>query len=144
MKILISACLLGIACRYDGKSKEYNGIRMLMERHQLIPVCPECYGGLPTPRPPAERQGDRVCTQAGMDVTAQYEKGAREALKLAEQFGCTWAILKEKSPSCGSGEIYDGTFSRSIIPGDGITAALLKENGIRVVGERQLDLLPEE
>lgn len=144
MRVLISACLLGLACRYDGKRKEYDGIRTLMECCELIPVCPECYGGLPTPRPPAERQRDRVMTEAGVDVTAQYRKGGEEALKLARLFDCQWAVLKEKSPSCGSGSIYDGTFSRSLTRGEGVTAELLKANGIRVIGESQIGLLLEE
>ena len=144
MKILISACLLGMACRYDGKGKAYAGIDQLMEKHELIPICPECYGGLPTPRPPAERRGERVCTEKGTDVTVQYRKGAEEALKLARIYGCQWAILKEKSPSCGSSQIYDGTFSRYLAAGDGVTAELLKANGIHVIGESQLPLLPEE
>lgn len=144
MKILVSACLLGISCRYDGKGKEYPGLAELMERHTLIPFCPECYGGLPIPRPPAERRGDRVITQNGLDVTVQYQKGAREALKLAQRCGCTWAILKERSPSCGAGEIYDGSFRHMTVTGDGVTAQLLRENGIQVIGESQLDQLPEE
>ena len=144
MKILVSACLLGVACRYDGRSKSYPGIEELMARHTLIPVCPECYGGLPTPRPPAEQRGDRVITQNGLDVTVQYQKGAQEALKLAQRYGCTWAILKERSPSCGAGTVYDGTFTHTQVPGDGITARLLAENGIHVIGEGQLDQLPEE
>ena len=144
MKILVSACLLGVACRYDDRSKHYPGLEELMTRHTLIPVCPECYGGLPTPRPPAEQRGDRVITQNGLDVTVQYQKGAQEALKLARRYGCTWAILKERSPSCGAGTVYDGTFTHTQVPGDGITARLLAENGIHVIGESQLDQLPEE
>lgn len=144
MKILVSACLLGVACRYDGQSKPCPGIEELMERHTLIPVCPECYGGLPTPRPPAERRGERVITQNGLDVTVQYQKGAQEALRLARRYGCTWAILKERSPSCGAGTVYDGSFTHTQIPGDGVTARLLEANGIHVIGESQLDQLPED
>lgn len=144
MNILVSACLLGVACRYDGKGKDYPGLAQVLKRHTLIPFCPECYGGLPTPRPSAERRGDRVITRNGLDVTIQYEKGAREALRLAQTFGCSWAILKERSPSCGAGAIYDGTFSRVTVPGDGVTAQLLRAHGITVLGESQLDQLPEE
>lgn len=144
MKILVSACLLGVACRYDGQSKPYPGLEELMARHTLIPVCPECYGGLPTPRPPAERRGERVITQNGLDVTVQYQKGAQEALRLARRYGCTWAILKERSPSCGAGTVYDGSFTHTQIPGDGVTARLLEANGIHVIGESQLDELPED
>jgi len=139
MTILVSACLLGCPCRYDGKSKPNAAVLALMEQHTLIPVCPEQMGGLATPRAPAERREGGVFTQAGMDVTAQYRRGAEEALRLANLYGCTCAILKERSPSCGSGEIYDGSFSRRLIAGDGVTAALLKANGIAVCGESEVD-----
>lgn len=138
MTILVSACLLGCPCRYDGKSKPNDGVLALMEHHTLIPVCPEQMGGLATPRPPAERKGDGVFTENDTDVTAQYSRGAEEALRLARLYGCTCTILKERSPSCGSGEIYDGRFSRTLIEGDGVTAALLKQNGIAVYGESEV------
>ena len=138
MTILVSACLLGCPCRYDGKSKPNDGVLALMEHHTLIPVCPEQMGGLATPRPPAERKGDGVFTENDTDATAQYRRGAEEALRLARLYGCTCAILKERSPSCGSGEIYDGRFSRTLIEGDGVTAALLKQNGIAVYGESEV------
>ena len=139
MTILVSACLLGCPCRYDGKSKPNDALLALMEQHTLIPVCPEQMGGLATPRAPAERREGGVFTQAGMDVTVQYRRGAEEALRLAKLYGCTCAILKARSPSCGSGEIYDGSFSRRLIAGDGVTAALLKANGIAVCGESEVD-----
>lgn len=138
MKILISACLLGLACRYDGQAKPHPKALELAEKAQLIPFCPECFGGLPTPRPPAEIQGDRVLNAEGQDVTAPYRKGAEEALRLCKLLGIQAAILKAKSPSCGCGLIYDGSFTRTLIPGDGITAALLKANGIRVSTEEEL------
>ncbi|MBR5537413.1 MAG: DUF523 domain-containing protein [Clostridia bacterium] len=141
MKILVSACLLGCPCRYDGKSKPNDRVLALMAAHTLIPVCPEQMGGLATSRPPAERKNGGVFTEAGVDVTDQYCRGAEEALRLARLYGCTCAILKERSPSCGSGEIYDGSFSRSLIAGDGVTAALLKANGITVVGESEVERL---
>ena len=141
MTILISACLLGCPCRYDGKSKPNDTVLALMEQHTLIPICPEQMGGLATPRVPAERRGDGVFTETGGDVTAQYRRGAEEALRLAKLYGCTHAILKERSPSCGSGQIYDGSFSRTLTDGDGVTAALLKENGITVLGENEVDTL---
>ena len=134
-KVLVSACLLGTPCRYDGKSKADARVLALAERYELIPVCPEVYGGLPTPRPPAERCGDRVLTEAGADVTAQYRRGAEAALQLARLYGCRAAILKANSPSCGSGTIYDGTFRHRRISGDGLTAALLKANGVQVYNE---------
>ena len=147
--ILISACLLGVCCRYDGESKPIMQTVALMEQYHLIPVCPEQLGGLPTPREPSERQGDAVRTKSGADMTTQYRRGAEQALHLARLYGCRAAVLKERSPSCGSGEIYDGTFSGRLTPGDGVTAALLKENGIAVYGESEIEALlaqagPEE
>ena len=147
--ILISACLLGVCCRYDGESKPIMQTVALMERYHLIPVCPEQLGGLPTPREPSERQDGAVRTKSGADVTVQYRRGAEQALHLARLYGCRAAVLKERSPSCGSGEIYDGTFSGRLTPGDGVTAALLKENGIAVYGESEIETLlaqsePEE
>lgn len=141
MTILVSACLLGCPCRYDGKSKPNDAVLALMERHTLIPICPEQMGGLATPRIPAEVRGGRVFTEKGDDVTAQYRRGAEDALRLARLYGCTHAILKERSPSCGSGRIYDGSFSRTLIAGDGVTARLLKENGVTVLGESEVEAL---
>ena len=140
MNVLISACLLGQYCRYDGQTKVYPQVQDLLGRDDihLIPVCPEQAGGLATPRPPAERQGERVVTADGTDVTAQYRRGAEAALYLARLFHCTKAILKEKSPSCGHGQIYDGTFSRTLTAGDGVTAALLRAEGLDIIGESDL------
>ena len=145
MRILISACLLGARCRYDGVSKLQPWISDLAERHILVPVCPEQLGGLPTPRPPAERLPDgRVVTREGKDVTAEYRSGAEQALALAPKPGCVLAVLKERSPSCGRGRIYDGTFSRTLIPGSGVAAQLLEENRIPVYGESQLEVLLDQ
>ena len=141
MKILVSACLLGVCCRYDGQAKPHEGVLSLLGRHTLIPVCPEIYGGLATPRPAAERVGKRVLTAQGGDVTAQYRRGAEETLRLGRLYGCEAALLKERSPSCGSGAVYDGTFTGTVIPGDGVTAQLLKANGIQVVGESRAEEL---
>ncbi|MCI7217540.1 MAG: DUF523 domain-containing protein [Megasphaera elsdenii] len=140
MNILISACLLGQYCRYDGQTKVYPQVQALLNRDDihLIPVCPEQCGGLATPRPAAERQGKRVVTANGSDVTAQYQRGAEAALYWARLFHCTKAILKEKSPSCGHGQIYDGTFSRTLTVGDGVTAALLRAEGLEIIGESDL------
>ncbi len=134
-KVLVSACLLGQSCRYDRQSKACDVAEALLEKCYVIPMCPEIMGGLPTPRLPAERCGEQVVNRGGEDVTVQFCRGAEEALRMAKLFGCDVAILKEKSPSCGCGEIYDGTFSKTLTAGDGVTAALLKENGIRVLGE---------
>lgn len=141
MNILISGCLLGLKCRYDAKEKKLSEIEKLIELYNLIPVCPEQLGGLPTPRIPAERVKDRVITQVGVDVTKEYQIGAEEALKIAKLYNCKKAILKEKSPSCGCGKIYDGTFSRNLIVGNGVTAELLLKNGIEVFGESEIDKL---
>ncbi len=143
MNILISACLLGQACRYDGRAKRYGSVEALLRRDDihLIPICPEQAGGLATPRDPAERQGSRVVTETGCDVTGPYRRGAAEAVRLARLFSCTAAVLKEKSPSCGCGAIYDGTFSRTLTPGDGVTAEALKAAGIAVTGETRLHRL---
>ena len=141
MNILVSACLLGVRCRYDGASKLNETVLRLREHQTLIPVCPEQLGGLATPRPPAERQGAAVRTQSGVDVTEQYRKGAEEALRLCRLYGCEAAVLKERSPSCGSGAVYDGSFSGVLTTGDGVTAELLAAHGIPVYGESRLDEL---
>lgn len=139
--ILISACLLGVACRYDGLSKPLDReiIEKLRTKYHLIPVCPEVMGGLPTPRIPAEISSDgKVFRRDGADVTENYIRGAKEALRLAEIFECDTALLKEKSPSCGAGKIYDGSFSKTLTSGNGITAELLQKNGIRIIGESKI------
>lgn len=141
MKILISACLLGLPCRYDGASKPQPWVEALAARHELVPVCPEQLGGLPTPRHPSERRGDLVVMDTGDDVTAQYRRGAECALALCRLLNCEAAVLKERSPSCGHGEVYDGTFTGTLTVGDGVTAALLLENGIPVYGESRVEAL---
>ena len=142
MKILISACLLGLPCRYDGASKPQLWVKELARRHELIPMCPEQMGGLPTPRNPSERRGDRVVMCTGEAVTEQYRRGAACALRLYQLLGCKAAVLKERSPSCGCGAVYDGTFTGTLTDGDGVTVALLRAHGIRVLGESQvLELL---
>ena len=139
--ILISACLLGIGCRYDGKHKANSEVLKLGEKYNLIPVCPEIYGGLPTPRVPSERIGDKVMMKDGRDVTENYRRGAEETLELCRIYNIKTAILKERSPSCGKGEIYDGTFSGTLTERDGVTAELLIANGIRVLGESEINIL---
>lgn len=141
MKLMISACLLGCHCRYDGVSKAHPLVSQLAQCHTLVPICPEQLGGLSTPRPPAERCQGRVISSAGPDVTEPYHRGAEEALHLYQLLGCEGAILKERSPSCGHGTIYDGTFSGTLVPGDGVTAELFTAQGIPVWGESQLESL---
>jgi Uncharacterized conserved protein len=146
---LISACLLGIKCAWDGKDnyKSDKAIELL-NSETLIPVCPEQLGGLKTPRIPQEiqrgtgedvleRKG-KVLNRNGEDVTAEFITGAGETLKIAKLFHIREFIGKSKSPSCGCGQIYDGTFSQKLIDGDGVTTALLKRNGIRVISEEDL------
>ena len=140
--VLVSACLLGVCCRYDGESKPCENVIKLREKYILIPICPESDGGLPTPRTPSERVGDRVLMRDGKDVTKNYNKGAEEALRLAKEYNCNIAILKARSPSCGSGKIYDGSFTGTLTDRDGVCAELLKKNGISVFTEDEIDLLP--
>jgi uncharacterized protein YbbK (DUF523 family) len=135
MNILVSACLLGIRCRYDGSEVGINGLKEAFPKDNFIPVCPELLGGLTTPRSPAERVDDKIFTKTGEDVTKEYTLGAKEVLKLAQINECQFAILKERSPSCGCGKIYNGTFTGKLIDGNGITAEILLEHGIKVVGE---------
>ncbi|MGQ4832910.1 MAG: DUF523 domain-containing protein [Candidatus Asgardarchaeia archaeon] len=148
--IMVSACLLGINCKYNGGSN-YNEkvIELLKKGIFLVPVCPEQLGGLPTPREPAEIiNGDgkeviignaRVVTKTGSDVTQEFLKGAQETLKIAKLLNIKTAILKAKSPSCGKGYIYDGSFSHKLKNGDGVTVALLRKNGIKVFSEDEID-----
>lgn len=145
MKLLVSACLLGIACKYSGGDNLDPALLQALRNagHELVPVCPEIYGGLPTPRLPAERRGKSVVTEAGADVTAQYRKGAEAALALYRLCGCQAALLKANSPSCGSGTIYDGSFSHVKISGDGVTAELLKANSVPVYTEQDCAALFE-
>lgn len=141
--IIVSACLLGVCCRFDGKSKPCGEALSLLEQYQLIPVCPESYGGLPIPRSPSEICAGRVLSKEGNDVTDQYQKGAEQVLRLARLYGCKAAVLKENSPSCGIGKIYDGTFTKTLTDGDGVTAALLQDHGIAVFTEKQTAFLKE-
>ena len=139
-KILVSACLLGEKCKYSGTSNYNQDVVVFLReaKAEAVPVCPEVMGGLPTPRIPAEIRDGRVVTRDGRDVTEPFQKGAQEALLIARENQCSLAILKERSPSCGSSFIYDGSFTDTRIKGDGITARLLKQAGIRVLGENDL------
>lgn len=143
--ILVSACLAGCACRFDGSASTQDALARLVSEGRAVMICPEEDGGLTTPRPPAEIVGGdghdvlagraRVVTDRGVDVTAAYVRGAETALAAARAAGASTAVLKARSPSCGKGVIYDGSFSRSTRPGDGVTVALLQENGIEVVSD---------
>ena len=142
--ILVSACLLGVCCRYDGESKPDQNVIKLREQFTLIPICPEGDGGLPTPRTPSEGVGDRVLMRDGKDVTDNFRLGAELALERARSFSCSAAVLKARSPSCGSNTIYDGSFSGTLTSGDGVAAKLLKDNGIDVYTENEIDKLIEK
>jgi len=127
-----------VKCRYNGESALSEKVITLAKIETLIPVCPEQMGGLPTPREHAELREGRAITKSGVDVTENFIAGAEQVLNLAELFGIREAILKQESPSCGCGRIYDGTFSGRIIKGCGVTAALLKKNGVKVISEEEL------
>lgn len=140
-KIIVSACLLGIPCRYDGKSKPIKEVIALKDKYELIPVCAEILGGLSTPRIGAEIVGNKVIRSDGEDVTYEYHKGANEVLKIVKENDCKIAILKSKSPSCGKGKIYDGTYTKTLIDGNGVLTDLLLKNGIKVYSETEIDKL---
>ena len=140
-KLLVSACLLGENCKYSGGNNRDEQVRALERYFQLIPVCPECFGGLPIPREPSEIRDGCVVSKSGVDVTAAFADGAEKTLYIAEEENCGLALLKERSPSCGSGQIYDGTFTHTLTEGDGLTAQMLKKKGVEVYGESQLEEL---
>lgn len=146
--ILVSACLLGVNCKHNGKNNENSEVIQLIKKKGVIPVCPEQLGGLTTPRLPAEIEGGegmdvlygsvKVIQKDGVEVTEAFVKGAKETLKIAKKFEVNQAILKARSPSCGMGQIYDGSFSGVSIKGDGVTAALLKSKNITVYTEENI------
>jgi uncharacterized protein YbbK (DUF523 family) len=130
--IIVSACLAGVNCSYRGGNSESNYVTELVKKGGAILVCPEQLGGLSTPRSPAEIKNGKVFTKEGCDVTDAFIRGANEVLNIAKKYNCKRAILRANSPSCGCGKIRDGNFNGTLIDGDGITAALLKENGIEI------------
>ena len=140
-KLLVSACLLGENCKYSGGNNYTPELEKLKERFELLPVCPETFGGLQSPREPSERVEDRVLSRSGADVTEAFRRGAEKTLEIALAHGVTRAVLKERSPSCGSGTIYDGSFSGAVVSGDGVAAEKLKQHGIAVFGESRIDAL---
>lgn len=153
MKVAVSACLLGVPCRYDGRSKHDSRVQAFLEAgsYKGLPVsscliCPEVMAGLTIPHPPHEivRDGQeeyRVVDEAGNDATEMFIEGARKACERACEAGCTHAILKAKSPSCGVGEVYDGTFSATLVSGDGIAAQMLRDAGICVATEKDFEIV---
>lgn len=136
-KILVSGCLAGFNCRYDGGNNLVPEIRQLLEDGLAVTACPEQLGGLPTPRIPSERVGNRVVNREGTDVTAEFKAGAEAALRIARENSCRTAILKSRSPSCGKGCIYNGQFTGELVPGNGVTADLLLQHGIEVLTEEE-------
>ena len=132
--MIVSACLAGLPCRYDGKAKPCAEVMELVRSGKAIPLCPEQLGGLPTPRPPCEIRAGRVMDRDGADQTEAFRRGAQAVLAAVQAYGATEALLQNRSPSCGLGWIYDGTFSRKLVQGSGITAQMLAENGIQVIG----------
>jgi uncharacterized protein YbbK (DUF523 family) len=139
--LIVSACLLGVRCNHEGGDNRSEAVVALGRTHRLVPVCPETAGGLPTPRARAERSASdgRVVNADGDDVTDFYERGAAHAVRLAVATGASRAVLKARSPSCGCGRVYDGSFSRTMVDGDGVTAERLKAAGIAVATEESLD-----
>lgn len=143
-RLIISACLLGENCKYNGGNNYVPAVERLRERFELVPICPERIGGLPCPREPSERVGGKVRSRSGRDVTEAFRQGAEQSLAIARERGARRALLKERSPSCGFGAIYDGTFSGRVVPGSGMTAELLSRSGIKICGENGIqDLLDE-
>lgn len=139
MKIAVSACLLGENCKYNGGNNKNEDVIKLAEKHKLVPICPECFAGLPTPRMPSEIRDCKVFSKNGADVTKEFYDGAEKALYVAEECGCSLAVLKERSPSCGFGKVYDGSFTGTLTDGNGIAAQMLYDHGIVIIGESQLD-----
>lgn len=138
MKILVSSCLLGENCRYKGDNCKNEKVLALKGEHELIGVCPEVMGGLSTPRAPSERVGDKVISSEGKDVTENYRAGAEAALEIAKKEKVDYCIFKAKSPSCGCGKIYDGTFSGKLVEGNGVTSELFLKNGFSIKTEESL------
>ena len=133
MKIMVSACLLGENCKYNGGNNRNPGLLHLLSGHKVIPVCPEVLGGLPTPRVPAEIVNGTVINREGVSVDDAFRRGAKKALEMARQEKPDLIILQSRSPSCGVKEIYDGTFSGKLVPGHGIFAEMALQAGFRVI-----------
>lgn len=137
-KVLVSACLVGVKCRYNGTGVYDSAVEAYLVDKDILKVCPELMGGLETPREPCELWKGKVVTKNGVDVSAAFLKGAEKVVELAKEQQIKLAILKSRSPSCGSNKIYDGTFTHTLIDGEGVCAALLKQAGIRVLNEDEI------
>jgi uncharacterized protein YbbK (DUF523 family) len=145
-RYLVSACLAGIRCRYDGGSCPNSVVESLVESGEAVAVCPELLGGLDVPREPCEirvdgRRAQKIVTRSGADCTRKYMKGARKTLRIVRSLHIEKAILKSRSPSCGYGVVHDGEFSGALVNGNGVTAALLLREGVRIYTEEQVDVL---
>ena len=140
-KIIVSACLLGENCKYNGSNNRNDDVIALAEEFELVPICPECFAGLSIPRVPSEILDTRVYSKNGEDLTDKFILGAEQALYIAKECNAPCALLKENSPSCGFGLIYDGTFTGKKISGNGITAQLFFDNDIQIFGESQINML---
>ena len=137
--ILVSGCLLGVNCKYNGGNNDNAAVHKFLEGKEYVIFCPERASGLPAPRLPSEIRGGKVYSKAGDDVTAEFQSGAEKALAFCKTHGVTKAILKARSPSCGVHAVYDGTFTGKVIPGMGVTARLLAENGIELMDEEDIE-----
>lgn len=135
----VSSCLVGIKCTYRGDDNLINEIKKLVENHEAITICPEVLGGLTIPRHPCEIINDKVINNQGEDKTKEYILGAKRALEILQKNNVDVVLMKSKSPSCGKGYVYDGSFSHTLIEGDGITCQLLKKQGIKIFNENELD-----
>lgn len=138
--ILVSACLIGCQCRYDGNANTNALLQQWFLEGKLMPICPEVLGGLATPRPSCEIQNNNegklcVVTKDHQEVTAAFEKGAQVSLDIGKAVGAHMAILKSRSPSCGYGQIYDGQFCKQLVEGNGLTAELLASHGLKIYNE---------
>lgn len=141
IKILISSCLLGNNCKWNGRNNARELIMSIKDKVEFIPVCSEVLGGLPTPRIPSEIVGDRVINEINLDVTDHFLEGAEKVLRIAKENNVKYAIFKERSPSCGVHQIYNGKFERTATEGKGITTRLLEKNGIRVYSDEEIEIL---
>lgn len=133
MKIAVSACLLGINYKYNGGNNYSEKLEKILEKHEIIPICPEVLGGLPIPRDPSEIVNGEVLTNKGKSVDKEFRNGAKKALKIVKESGAELVVLQSRSPSCGLGKIYDGSFTGRLVDGDGVFVKLLKDEGIKAI-----------